>query len=68
MTDKIGKSLKDSYSDYHHHHQHTREPTPRTRPPTAADAKLTMADIYKKDDKGRYVMDYESRLKAIEEI
>lgn len=65
-SDKLEASLKESYSDYivttSTHGANTPNP-----PANSGGAKLTMADIYKKDDKGRYVMDYESRLKAIEE-
>lgn len=65
-ADKLEKSLKDSYSDYivttSMQGANTANP-----PANSGGAKLTMADIYKKDEKGRYVMDYEARLKAIEE-
>lgn len=62
---KLEASLKESYSDYivKTSTQGANTPTP----PANSGAKLTMADIYKKDEKGRYVMDYEARLKAIEE-
>lgn len=64
-SDKLEASLKESYSDYivKTSTQGANTPTP----PANSGAKLTMADIYKKDEKGRYVMDYEARLKAIEE-
>nr|DAI27210.1 MAG TPA: minor structural protein [Caudoviricetes sp.] len=65
-ADKMEKSLKDSYSDYITTTSTQGANTPNP-PANSGGAKLTMADIYKKDDKGRYVMDYESRLKAIEE-
>lgn len=65
-ADKLEKNLKDSYSEYI-----TTTSTKGADTPTPAansgGANLTMADIYKKDEKGRYVMDYEARLKAIEE-
>lgn len=65
-ADKLEKNLKDSYSEYI-----TTTSTKGADTPTplanSGGANLTMADIYKKDEKGRYVMDYEARLKAIEE-
>lgn len=65
-SDKLETSLKESYSDYI---VTTSTQGANTANPPAGNggAKLTMADIYKKDEKGRYVMDYEARLKAIEE-
>lgn len=65
-SDKLEKSLKDSYSEYITTTSTKGANTP-TPPANSGGAKLTMADIYKKDEKGRYVMDYEARLKAIEE-
>lgn len=65
-VDKLEKSLKDSYSEYITTTSTKGADTP-TPPVNSVGAKLTMADIYKKDEKGRYVMDYEARLKAIEE-
>lgn len=64
--DKLEKSLKDSYSEYITTTSTKGADTP-TPPANSGGANLTMADIYKKDEKGRYVMDYEARLKAIEE-
>lgn len=65
-ADKMEKSLKDSYSDYITTTSTRGANTPNP-PANSGGAKLPMADIYKKDDKGHYVLDYESRLKAIEE-
>lgn len=65
-ADKLEKSLKDSYSDYIVTTS-TQGANTANPPANSGGAKLTMADIYKKDEKGRYVMDYEARLKAIEE-
>ena len=65
-VDKLEKSLKDSYSEYITTTSTKGADTP-TPPANSGGANLTMADIYKKDEKGRYVMDYEARLKAIEE-
>lgn len=65
-ADKLEKSLKDSYSEYITTTSTKGADTP-TPPANSVGANLTMADIYKKDEKGRYVMDYEARLKAIEE-
>lgn len=65
-ADKLEKSLKDGYSEYITTTSTKGAVTP-TPPANSGGAKLTMADIYKKDEKGRYVMDYEARLKAIEE-
>lgn len=65
-ADKLEKSLKDSYSEYITTTS-TKGADTATPPANSGGAKLTMADIYKKDEKGRYVMDYEARLKAIEE-
>lgn len=65
-ADKLEKNLKDSYSEYITTTSTKGADTP-TPPATSGGANLTMADIYKKDEKGRYVMDYEARLKAIEE-
>lgn len=65
-ADKLEKSLKDGYSEYITTTSTKGANTP-TPPANSGGAKLTMADIYKKDEKGRYVMDYEARLKAIEE-
>lgn len=65
-VDKLEKSLKDGYSEYITTTSTKGADTP-TPPANSGGAKLTMADIYKKDEKGRYVMDYEARLKAIEE-
>ena len=65
-ADKLEKSLKDSYSEYITNTSTKGADTP-TPPANCGGANLTMADIYKKDEKGRYVMDYEARLKAIEE-
>lgn len=65
-ADKLEKSLKDGYSEYITTTSTKGANTP-TPPANIGGAKLTMADIYKKDEKGRYVMDYEARLKAIEE-
>ena len=38
---------------------------PATPPTNSGGAKLTRADIYKKDDKGRYVMSTADRQKAL---
>ena len=65
-SDKLETSLKESYSDYIVTTS-TQGADTATPPANSGGAKLTMADIYKKDEKGRYVMDYEARLKAIEE-
>ena len=65
-ADKLEKSLKDSYSEYITNTSTKGADTP-TPPANCGGANLTMADIYKKDEKGRYVMGYEARLKAIEE-
>jgi hypothetical protein len=65
-ADKLEKNLKDSYSEYITTTSTKGAYTP-TPPANSGGANLTMADIYKKDEKGRYVMDYEARLKAIEE-
>ena len=65
-ADRLEKSLKDSYSDYIVTTS-TQGANTANPPANSGGAKLTMADIYKKDEKGRYVMDYEARLKAIEE-
>lgn len=65
-ADKLEKSLKDSYSEYITTTNTKGADTP-TPPANCGGANLTMADIYKKDEKGRYVMGYEARLKAIEE-
>lgn len=65
-ADKLEKNLKDSYSEYITTTSTKGADTP-TPPDNSGGANLTMADIYKKDEKGRYVMDYEARLKAIEE-
>lgn len=65
-SDKLEASLKESYSDYIVTTS-TKGADTATPPANSGGAKLTMADIYKKDEKGRYVMDYEARLKAIEE-
>lgn len=65
-SDKLEESLKESYSEYITTTSTKGANTP-TPPANSGGAKLTMADIYKKDEKGRYVMDYEARLKAIEE-
>lgn len=65
-ADKLEKSLKDGYSEYITTTS-TKGADTATPPANSGGAKLTMADIYKKDEKGRYVMDYETRLKAIEE-
>lgn len=65
-SDKLEASLKESYSDYIVTTS-TKGANTATPPANSGGAKLTMADIYKKDEKGRYVMDYEARLKAIEE-
>lgn len=65
-ADKLEKNLKDSYSEYITTTSTKGSDTP-TPPANSGGANLTMADIYKKDEKGRYVMDYEARLKAIEE-
>lgn len=65
-SDKLETSLKESYSDYIVTTS-TQGANTANPPANSGGAKLTMADIYKKDEKGRYVMDYEARLKAIEE-
>lgn len=65
-ADKLEKNLKDSYSEYITTTSTKGADTP-TPPANSGGTNLTMADIYKKDEKGRYVMDYEARLKAIEE-
>ena len=65
-ANKLEKSLKDSYSEYITTTSTKGADTP-TPPANSGGANLTMADIYKKDEKGRYDMDYEARLKAIEE-
>lgn len=65
-ADKLEKNLKDSYSEYITTTSTKGADTP-TPPANSGGANLTMADIYKKDEKGRYVMDYEARLQAIEE-
>lgn len=65
-SDKLEASLKESYSDYIVTTSTQGATTPNP-PANSGGAKLSMADIYKKDEKGHYVLDYESRLKAIEE-
>lgn len=65
-SDKLETSLKESYSDYIVTTS-TQGANTANPPANSGGAKLTMADIYKKDEKGRYVMNYEARLKAIEE-
>lgn len=65
-ADKLEKSLKDGYGEYITTTS-TKGADTATPPANSGGAKLTMADIYKKDEKGRYVMDYEARLKAIGE-
>lgn len=62
----LEKSLKTDYGEYITKSSTKGADTP-TPPANSGGANLTMADIYKKDEKGRYVMDYEARLKAIEE-
>lgn len=63
---KLEKSLKDGYGEYITTTSTQGANTPNP-PANSGGAKLSMADIYKKDEKGHYVLDYESRLKAIEE-
>ena len=63
---ELEKSLKDGYGEYITTTSTQGANTPNP-PANSGGAKLSMADIYKKDDKGHYVLDYESRLKAIEE-
>ena len=43
----------------------TQGANPATPPTNSGGAKLTRADIYKKDDKGRYVMSTADRQKAL---
>ena len=45
--------------------EHTQGANPATPPTNSGGAKLTRADIYKKDDKGRYVMSTADRQKAL---
>lgn len=63
---KLEKSLKNGYGEYITTTSTQGANTPNP-PANSGGAKLSMADIYKKDEKGHYVLDYESRLKAIEE-
>jgi len=63
---KLEKSLKDGYGEYITTTSTQGANTPNP-PANSGGAKLSMADIYKKDERGHYVLDYESRLKAIEE-
>ena len=63
---ELEKSLKDGYGEYITTTSTQGANTPNP-PANSGGAKLSMADIYKKDDKGHYVLDYESRLKAIKE-
>ena len=63
---ELEKSLKDGYGEYITTTSTQGANTPNP-PANSGGAKLSMADIYKKDEKGHYVLDYESRLKAIEE-
>lgn len=44
-----------------------QHPTPTPTPPGNQPGKLTRADIYKKDERGRYVMSTEERQKALAE-
>ncbi len=43
------------------------KPTPTRTPPEHKPGSLTRADIYKKDDRGRYIMSTEARQKALAE-
>ena len=45
--------------------EHMQGANPATPPTNSGGAKLTRADIYKKDDKGRYVMSTADRQKAL---
>ncbi len=45
--------------------EHTQGANPATPPTNSGGAKMTRADIYKKDDKGRYVMSTADRQKAL---
>lgn len=63
---KLEKSLKDGYGEYITTTS-TQGANTSNPPANSGGAKLSMADIYKKDERGHYVLDYESRLKAIEE-
>lgn len=61
------KAVKEEWGDYVTTTTTTGVKTYNPPANNAGSAKLTKADIYKKDDKGRYVMSTEQRQKALSE-
>lgn len=65
-AESISKSIKEKFSSFVATTTTTGAAT-ATPPANSGNGKLTKADIYKKDDKGRYVMSTAERQKAIAE-
>ena len=66
-ADKLKESIKSEWADFIQTTEvrGARTPTP---PSGMSGATMTRADLYKKDDKGRFVMDASERQKALSEI
>lgn len=66
-SDKIAENIKKSYGDYIETISTIGVSTANPPSNTASGSKMSRADIYAKDDKGRYKLSTEERYKAIAE-
>lgn len=65
-ADDVSKKIKEEWSDFIVTEKETGADIPT--PPANNGGKITKADIYKKDDNGRYVMSTSERQKALTEM
>lgn len=65
-ADKLAASIKEEWADFITSSETSGAKT--STPPEGSGAKLSRAEIYKKDDKGRYLMDSTARQKALAEL
>lgn len=63
--DKINDTIKNTYGDYIEHSTVVGADTPNPPSNSGSGSKMTKAEIYAKDDKGRYKLSTEERQKAI---
>lgn len=63
--DKIKDTIKNTYGDYIEHSTVVGADTPNPPSNSGSGSKMTKAEIYAKDDKGRYKLSTEERQKAI---
>ena len=62
-SDKLTEGIKSRWGKFVV--TESAKPTPTPTPPAGSPGKLTRADVYAKDDKGRYKMSAEERQKAL---